>query len=300
MSGQDFESDQQGGLGAAATNVVQLPRPWYGSPAELVPIGAEPSGRDDPPAVLTHARDFWGGESAGLERVSGPSPAERPAGRTAAPPYPGRELKRRGEQQSLAADADGAGCVEAWIDAAAGSPVGGAAGPAPRLAAVVSVRRLRRLETVVLALAALAAGAAAAVVLGAGLASPRTGRAGATRPRSFTVTETIPVREPVVRTVTSSTAAGSTRLAGRRAGSRRLPPLRSGARGAQTPREGSSGAAATPGSGDPQAALAVAPGRTPEPVLPSSDAARSATVVAPSREGSGCAPSVTNGGACSL
>lgn len=299
MSGQDFESDQQGGGGATATNVVPLPRPWYGSPAELVPIDVEPPGRHEPPAVLSHATDFWGGESTTLERVSELSPVDRPAGQPGVRPDPGSERERQRGQQPLAVTAEDDDHIEAWIDGAADPVVGAAAASAP-LARAASSGRLRRLETVVLAVVALAAGTAAAIVLGAGLAPSRSTRRGAAHTRRLTVTQTIPVRELVVRTVTSSAAERSGRPAHEPVSSRRQWAARHGTRGDGVVRDAHTGVPAASGAGEQPAAVASSKPAAPRQTVPIAAPVRAATEVAPSLQASGCAPSVTNGGACSL
>lgn len=299
VSGQDFESDQQGGGGAAVTNVVPLPRPWYGSPAELVPIGTEPSERDEPPAVLTHATDFWGGDSATLERVSELSPVDRPARQPGVRPDPGSLRERQRGQRTVAGASEDDDHIQAWIDVAADSVVGATAASAP-LARAASSGRLRRLETVVLAVVALAAGTAAAIMLGAGLAPSRSTRRVAAHTRQLTVTQTIPVRELVVRTVTSSTAERSGRPAHRPASSRRQWAASHGTRSDRVVRDAHTGVPAASGAGEPPAAVASSRPAAPGQTVPVTAPVRAATEVAPSRRASGCAPSVTNGGACSL
>jgi hypothetical protein len=259
VPGQDYESEQQHSGGAAATNVVPLPRPWYGSPDELVPIcTALPQAdreRDQPPAAPAHAEDFWGGDGAVLEPAGGP--AGGPAG-TAEPEGSDRRVQTP---------------LPAW------------AAPA---------RRPRQLETVLLAVVALAAGAAAAIVLGPGLAPSRSGRVHVTHTRQRTVTQTIPVRELVVRTVASSSGAG------RPARPAQTRSARSGTHGAQTPRKASYGAPVRTGSSDRAAATTATPAAAISQGATGSTAVQAATVAAPPREAPGCAPSVTNGGACSL
>jgi hypothetical protein len=300
VSGQDFESEQQGGGGAAVTNVVPLPRPWYGSPAELVPIGMEPAERDEPPAVLAHATDFWGGGRSTLERVVGSAPVEPGAGQPSASPDTGPEREHHGERQPAAGAAASAGYVEAWIEPAADPGLGARAAAASLFARAASSGRLRRLEMVAFAVVAMAAGTAAAIVLGAGLAPSRSNRGGAAHTRPLTVTQTIPVRELVVRTVTRGIAQRPTRPAREQTSSRRLRAAHRGTREGLAVRSHSAVVPAASGAGERTATVTVthpAPSRQPESVTAPVSAANR---VAPSDRVSGCAPSVTNGGACSL
>jgi hypothetical protein len=259
---------EEGGVGGTGANVVHFPRNWYGSVDELVPIDPGPPPGSDRPGSLTDASAFWGGGDGGGDG--------RPEGVEA----------RRSE--AAAADLPTAGEDDPRV---------GSVGPVPpRLKPKVHRRRRRRgLPATAVALALVALGAVAAIgTLSERGAPNQVGRSTPARKPVLTVTQTIPQTTTVVQTVSTAGSA----LAGQRStkwdSNRTTDP---------SFRKQKVGSATSHVQSPAQSVASTAP-------PPPSSSSASGDVTRPAGSGStsstagsskpSCAPSVTNGGGCSL
>ena len=279
-SGAKDEAEERGAAGAAAANVVPFPRAWYGSADELVPIGTEPHAhRSD---SLADASAFWGGEST----------------------EPGSDSDLRTELPGVAPSAaepdvtDWSGAEpEPPRDSHSGARVSPNDVAARRVPAgggdtrSASGKRLRAALATILC--GVVSGLVALVLLGHFTTPKREdGTAQVAKP-SLTVTRTIPQTTTVVRTVTTSNRSPArhrhTRAGKPRRRVRTRPPA-----AAPTP-VSHSAATTVPAQTAP---VVPAPATSTRSNFPS--AVRGATPPTAGSTKPGCAPSATNGGACSL
>jgi hypothetical protein len=253
---------EEGGVGGAGAKVVPLPRSWYGSVDELVPIDPGPPPGPDRPTSLTGASAFWGGDDARPEGVE--------AGRSEAAdlPDPGEDDHRAGPAVS---------------------------GPSHAKPQVHRTGRRRGLPTITVALALVALGAMAAIGTLSGRDGPnQVGTSTPTRKPVLTVTQTVPQTTTVVQTVST----GGSELVRHRSPKRGRHATTDPISRKQTV------VPATSGVQSPAASVS-----SPTAPPPSSSSARG-DVTRPDSRGStsstagsskpSCAPSVTNGGGCSL
>lgn len=274
---------------AAAPNVVPFPRSWYGSVDELVPIDPQPPRPDRATESVSDASAFWGGDSD-------PAPvADDEIGAAS--------VKTSPPQQVVTERHD------AEFDVAEPSP--------PRRQPAVARPRSRSPRRVpaafALALIALLVGVISVAALGRGAAPSAAGTTGVARQPDLTVTQTVPQTTTVVQTVTTSSGA-TVRHRHRR---RREPRQPEGARQAvaTAPRQ-VAGAKQGPATTPP---ATTTPANTYHPSAPANTYHQSASPASsgsssrgnnppaggatPPAAGSSkpsCAPSMTNGGACSL
>lgn len=265
-SGAKEEAEGRGVAGATGANVVPFPRSWYGSPDELVPIDLEPPVTSGRQASVADATAFWGGDATGPRAEAG--------GISAAPATDdGASFEASGPMDGPAAppDARGAGAA---LSRPRSRPRRGWAGLADR-------RRLRS-SPLAVSLIALVAGLAAAIALTSGAPAGHRSSLGADHRRMLTVTQTVPQTTTVVQTVTT-----------RRTPSRRRP-------------ENNRVPTKVVRAAERQAAPSIEYHSSTSSVTTSEPSSGSYSPLAGSGSTSsssskpGCAPSVTNGGACSL
>ncbi len=254
---------EDGGVGGAGANVVPLPRSWYGSVDELVPIDPGPPPGSDRRTSLTGASAFWGGDD---ERPGGVEAGRSEAGAIDFP-NPGDGRPRRGP--------GGVGAFRREAGGAAGGRWG--------------------LPATALALALLALGAVAAIGTLSGRGAPnQVGTRAPTRKPVLTVTQTVPQTTTVVQTVSTD---GS-----------ELARQRSTERDSHRPPDPDyrkqNGCPQRPATFSRKRLGSVAGGvgsveQSRERRCHASAGSGSTSSTAGSSKPS-CAPSVTNGGACSL
>ena len=310
-SGAKDQAEEGGAAGAPAANVVPFPRMWYGSVEELVPINPEPSRssvRSDP---VADARAFWGGDTA-QSSVGHEATAENSAAAPASEeaqsewqgdvefahePRPDRDERRHDER---------------------GFPRGVPTETRQRIG-----EPRRRLPAVLaLALIGLLVGVISVAALNGGGTGKHRRASTPARTPALTVTQTIPQTTTVVQTVTTRS-----KVPARHRKEQRKKPARVSATDRQittTPasdyQPSSSSAPASsspsrsytpPASSSPSRSYtppaSSSPSRSYTPPASSSPSrsyrppASSVRSTSPSRSSkTACAPSATNGGACSL
>ncbi len=255
---------EEGGVGGAGANVVPLPRSWYGSVDELVPIDPGPPTEPDRRSSLTDASAFWGGDDRRPEGVE--------AGRS---------------------EAAGTDLPNPRDDAPNAGPAVSAPSHAKSKVHGRGRRRGQPATAVALALVALGAVAAIGTLSGRSAPNPVAARTPARKP-VLTVTQTVPQTTTVVQTVST----GGSELVRHR-------PAKHGGHATTDPL--SRKQTAVPATSRVQSPAASVSSQTAPP--PSSSSA-SGVVTRPTDSGGSsstagsskpsCAPSVTNGGGCSL
>lgn len=274
-SGAKDQAEEGGAAGGAAANVVPFPRTWYGSVDELVPIDLEPprNGRQSDPAGDASA--FWGGETAQTGVARGPTAEGSDATHVAQDAVTDRHDDELEFSRGTPADID--------EKASAG---GALARDLPTTAYERRWKSPRRLPTVfVLVVIGLLVGVLSLAALNGG-GPKHDGAVSAARNRDLTVTQTVPRTTTVVQTVTT----------GRRG------PVRHRHEQHTKPTRVITARSAT----------TTAPAISYHPSTPPSPSSSSSNGTSIRSVGSGrtsppsgssktrCAPSITNGGACSL
>ncbi len=287
VTDQDSETRGKGAGDTATTNVVRFPRPWYGSVDELVPISSQPRRETPQLTVLPHASDFWGGSlevevqlETDAEADTSPNPAPPPI---------------RGHAPATTAG----GC----------SPQTQRATVSQRKTRTRPALRARGSAVAVLLLVGCLAAAATAAALGVGSPARHMRAANAANAANGHGTvqrDTTQRREGQdhrhTLSVTPATAPSIAvrpvrprRRQGRRSrGRNRLPTRATGWSHTPSHTHTSSVAAAPVTATPPSTSLGGDGGSS------SSTAGSNSSSANPPQTPPGCAPSVTNGGACSL
>jgi hypothetical protein len=304
-SGAKEQAEEGGAAAGAAANVVPFPRSWYGSVDELVPIDPRPPARSSDRA--SDASAFWGGD-APQAPVREEAPGAR-SGKTSPP----RQIVTEWDDDEIELAGRGPDAPGGETAPDPTSPPDAAHGGARlRDGSLRGKRSPQRLPpALAAALVVLLVGILSAGALSGGPSPRHASVKTAERKPALTVTQTVPQTTTVVQTVTTSD-----RTPARHRHSRRNHAARVG----EVPRS----VVATPHDATrttvptttvpmtpPQQAVTTPANAyhssTPPPAP--SDSWRGTYTpgtgggTTPARSGSsnrGCAPSVTNGGACSL
>ena len=274
---------EEGGVGVAGAKVVPLPRSWYGSVDELVPIDPGPPPGPDGPSSLTDASAFWGGGD-GRPEVAEAEHAEE---------------ARRSPDAGRSEDA-GTNFADPGGDAH--SPVRVMSGPAHVKPNVQRRGGRRGLWATVIALSLVAMAAVAATGSLTGRGAPnRVGMRTPTRKTVLTVTQTIPSTTTVARAVGTRVSGLERQRSTKGHGHRTAHPRyrrhtdHAGTGHVQSPAPSVPSRAPSVASQAPSVPSSSAPSRVVTRDGGSGRTSSTAGISKPS-----CAPSVTNGGGCSL
>ncbi len=322
-SGAKDQAGEGGAVGSTATNVVPFPRTWYGSVEELVPINPEPpqsSVRSDP---VADASAFWGGDTAEASVGHG-APAEH----SAAPPS--SEEARWEWQDDLEFDHGPCPDGDERRHDGRGLPRGVPAETRQR----TGEPRRRVRAVLALALIGLLVSVISVAALNGG-GTGKHGRASATARRpALTVTQTIPQTTTVVQTVTTRSKRPARHRQEHREKPARVsatkrqitttpasdyhpstsqPPSTSSPSPSDAPPASSSPSRSytPPASSSPSRSYTPPASSSPSrSYTPPASSSPSRSYTPPASSGrthsssrsskAGCAPSATNGGACSL
>lgn len=292
-SGAKEQAEEDRAAGGPAANVVPFPRSWYGSVDELVPIDPQPPRAARSSDTVADANAFWAGDTT---RARGDQGAGSPSGKTSPPHQVVPEWDEDEIELSL-----GPSAPTGDVAPEPGGPQG--AVPSSARQRDTSQRPPRRLPIVVaVALVALLVGIISAAALdGGGRGRNHAATGIAARRPALTVTQTVPQTTTVVQTVTTS--------GGRPV--RHRPVKRSRATHAVgAPRQVDTTVRQPATTSVQETTAAPSAGYYPSSSSPRpSDSSRGNATPrvgsgrTPASSGSshtGCAPSATNGGACSL
>ncbi len=276
-SGAEGPAEERGGASSPAPNVVPFPRAWYGSVDELVPISPAPSVTASPRAdSLADASAFWGGEAT---KPSGPDPivenaVNDPSTRPLTPPADWQEDEALASpewqvvSEPLARNSDGV------------------ASESPQVKPNQPERRRALPGGLALALLALLVAVTVIAALGGGNGPAKENKTAGARTPALTVTQTVPQTSTVVQTVTTGAA--------NRAHHRR--PRHTEPTAVTTEPKQATSAADSVSHSPTQSHPTSNP--TSDSVTPAGGGGSSPPSTGSSKPS--CAPSVTNGGACSL